>query len=179
MKNDIFYSMPESFLFAEQKKLYLCKKNMGRINQGYQGCCTKCGTLSSSVFQYGVRQLKHFTIGSDSLKEVPFIVFRCYNQDCEVKTFRHYDESVRSEINGRSTYSKSSKNYVINKMSNHAVAYNSFQNQIVEDFKLKTSLSTLYTWFSSVKTTSKPESFKDISILNTDEKHPYKKKHCE
>lgn len=149
---------------------------MGRINQGHQGYCTNCGTLSSSVSKYGTRKLKHFTIGGDSVKEIPFIVFRCANPDCKVKTFTYYDESVKSDLNGRSTYSKSSKNYVITKMSNHAVAYNSFQNQIAEDFNLNTSLSTLYTWFSSVKTTPELEIFKDISIVNTDEKHPYKKK---
>lgn len=152
---------------------------MGRLNQGYQGCCTNCGTISSSVSKYGVRKLKHFTIGGDSIKLIPYIVFRCANSDCEVKTFTHYDESVKSDLNGKSTYSKSSKNYVISKMSNHAVAYNSFQNQIVEDFNLKTSLSTLYTWFSSVETTLDPEHFNDINIINTDEKHPYKKKQCE
>ena len=149
---------------------------MGRLNQGHNGCCTNCGTRSSSVSKYGVRKLKHFTIGGSSIKAIPFIVFRCANTDCKVKTFRHYDESEKSDLNGRSTYSKSSKNYVISKMSNHAVAYNSFQNQIVEDFNLKTSISTLYTWFSSVETIPEAENFKDISIINTDEKHPYKKK---
>lgn len=149
---------------------------MGRTNQGHFGSCTSCGTISSSVSKYGTRKLKHYTIGGESAKTIPFIVFRCANSDCRVKTFRYYADSDKSDLCGKSIYTKSSKAYVIKKMSAHAVAYNSFQHQIEDDFNVKTSLSTLYTWFSTSKTSPSTQDLSDISVLNTDEKHPYKKK---
>jgi len=140
------------------------------------GCCHKCGTESSSAIRYGFRKLKHFTIGDLSEKQIPYTCFRCKNPDCEVKSFTHYDEVYHSELNGRSIYSKSSHDFVTNKLSKRTISYNDFKQQIVEDYGTNTSICTLYTWVQKSKVVETQADLGDISVLNTDEKHPFKKK---
>ncbi len=149
---------------------------MGRGKQGHTGICATCSTQSTSVLKYGTRRLKHYTIGGESAKYVPFIVFRCRNESCERKTFTHYSESDRSDLCGKSTYSKSTQNFVANKLLTHPVSYNSFQKQIVDDFSVNTSVSTLYTWSNKAIVVESLPDLKAISVLNTDEKHPKKKR---
>jgi hypothetical protein len=148
---------------------------MSRKKQGHISLCPKCQETSTSVLKYGTRELNHYTIGDISKKTVPFIVFRCCNDACERKTFTHYNERDRHELNGKSIYSKSSKNFVVNKMLKHPVSYNSFKNQIVDDFAVKTSISTIYTWSKKATVSESLPDLSKISVLNTDEKHPKKK----
>jgi hypothetical protein len=154
--------------------LPLCQKNMGRGKQGHSSICPTCQTLSTSVLKYGTRELKHYTIGGLSTKSIPFIVFRCCNGACERKTFTHYDD--REELCGKSIYSKSTQNFVVNKMLKHPVSYNNFQKQIVDDFNVNTSISTIYTWSKKAIVVESLPDLNEISVLNTDEKHPKKKK---
>jgi hypothetical protein len=149
---------------------------MGRGNQGHTGICPLCQTICTSVVSYGSRKLKHFTIGAESHTCVPFITFRCTNAACPKKNFRYYKESDRLELCGKSTYSKSTRNFVVNKMLKQPVSYNSFQKQILDDFDVKTSICTLYTWAKKATVIEKSPDLGDISVLNTDEKHPFKKK---
>jgi hypothetical protein len=119
--------------------------------------------------------LKHFTIGGLSEKSVPFACLRCQNPACVVKSFTHYEEEHQSELNGRSIYSKSSHDFVTNKLSKRAISYNDFKQQIAEDYGTNTSICTLYTWVQKAKLVESKEDLSDITILNTDEKHPFKK----
>jgi hypothetical protein len=149
---------------------------MGRGNKGNTGICPTCQTICTSVVAYGTRELKHYTIGDMSRKSVPYITFRCLNSDCPKKNFRYYKESDSVELCGKSIYSKSTQNFVVNKMLKHPVSYNSFQKQILDDFDVKTSICTLYTWAKNAMVVAKEQDFSKISVLNTDEKHPFKKK---
>jgi hypothetical protein len=149
---------------------------MGRGNQGYSSICPKCGSLCTSVMKYGTRKLVHFTIGGESLKLVPFKVFRCSNSDCATKSFTHYEDSDSVELCGKSIYSKSTRNFVAKKMLSHPISYNNFQRQIEDDFAVKTSISTLYTWSTKATVTEVEQDLSKITVLNTDEKHPRKKK---
>ena len=151
---------------------------MGRGNQGHTGICPTCQTSCTSVVAYGTRELKHYTIGGVSVKSVPFITFRCANSDCHKKNFRYYKESDSVELCGKSRYSKSTQNFVVNKMLKHPVSYNSFQKQILDDFEVKTSICTLYTWAKKAIVVEKTQDLGEISVLNTDEKHPLKKREC-
>jgi hypothetical protein len=149
---------------------------MGRGNKGNTGICPNCQTVCTSVVAYGTRELKHYTIGDMSRKSVPYITFRCPNSDCPKKNFRYYKESDSVELCGKSIYSKSTQNFVVNKMLKHPVSYNSFQKQILDDFDVKTSICTLYTWAKNAIVVEKEQDLSSISVLNTDEKHPFKKK---
>ena len=149
---------------------------MGRGKKGHTSICPNCQTESTCVFKYGTRTVKHYTIGGISNKSVPFIGFRCRNEACAQKTFTHYDESDSADLHGKSTYSKSTQNFVANKMLKHPVSYNSFQKQIVDDFNINTSISTLYTWSKKAIVVESLPDLNEISVLNTDEKHPKKKK---
>jgi hypothetical protein len=140
------------------------------------GCCPQCGTESRSAIRYGFRKLKHFTIGSLSEKLIPFVCLRCTKADCRVKSFTHYDEIYHSELNGRSIYSKSSHDFVTNKLAKRVISYNDFKEQIAEDYGTNTSICTLYTWVQKSKVVEAEADLSDIIILNTDEKHPFKKK---
>lgn len=149
---------------------------MGRGKTGNTGICPICQSICTSVVSYGTRELKHYTIGDMSVKFVPFITFRCLNADCPKKNFRYYKESDSIELFGRSTYSKSTQNFVVNKLLKHPISYNSFQKQILDDFAVKTSICTLYTWSKNAALSEQMPDLSDISVLNTDEKHPLKKK---
>ena len=163
------------FLDCNNIFLPLFKKLMGREKQGHSSNCPNCQTVSTSVLQYGTRELKHYTIGGLSTKSVPFIVFRCINSACERKTFTHYNESDRAELCGKSIYSKSSRNFVVNKMLKHPMSYNNFKNQLADDFAVNTSISTIYTWSKKADLVESLPDLSKISVLNTDEKHPKKK----
>lgn len=148
---------------------------MGGRKQGHTGICPNCQTASTSVHKYGTRKLKHYTIGGESCKLVPFIGFRCLNESCSRKTFIQYNESDSEELCGKSIYSKSTQNFVANKMLKHPVSYHSFQKQIVDDFNVNTSISTIYTWAKKATVVESLPDLNEISVLNTDEKHPKKK----
>lgn len=149
---------------------------MGRGKQGHTSICPNCQTVSTSVSEYGTRNLKHYTIGGISTKSVPYMVFRCRHENCERKTFTHYNEIDRADLCGKSTYSKSTQNFVASKMLKHPVSYNSFQKQIVDDFNVNTSISTIYTWAKKAIVVESLPDLNEISVLNTDEKHPKKKR---
>jgi hypothetical protein len=149
---------------------------MGRGKKGHTSICPNCQTESTCVFKYGTRTIKHYTIGGISNKSVPFIGFRCCNEACTQKTFTHYNESDRADLHGKSTYSKSTQNFVANKMLKHPVSYNSFQKQIADDYNINTSISTLYTWSKKAIVIESLPDLNEISVLNTDEKHPKKKR---
>jgi hypothetical protein len=148
---------------------------MGRGKQGHSSICPTCQTLSTSVLKYGTRELKHFTIGGESTKSVPYIGFRCRNVACKRQTFTHYADDDRDELCGKSIYSKSTRNFVVNKMLKHPVSYNSFRNQIVDDFTVNTSISTIYMWSKKATLVESLPDLSKIIVLNTDEKHPKKK----
>jgi hypothetical protein len=61
-------------------------------------------------------------------------------------------------------------------MLSHPISYNNFQRQIEDDFAVKTSISTLYTWSTKATVTEVGQDLSKIIVLNTDEKHPRKKK---
>lgn len=149
---------------------------MGGRKQGHTGICPNCQTASTSVHKYGTRKLKHYTIGGESCKLVPFIGFRWLNESCSRKTFIQYNESDSEELCGKSIYSKSTQNFVANKMLKHPVSYHSFQKQIVDDFNVNTSISTIYTWAKKATVVESLPDLNEISVLNTDEKHPKKKR---
>jgi hypothetical protein len=149
---------------------------MGRGKKGHTSICPNCQTESTHVLKYGTRTLKHYTIGDMSTKSVPFIAFRCCNEACARKTFTHYNESDREDLCGKSIYSKSTQNFVANKMLKHPVSYNSLQKQIVDDFNVNTSISTIYTWSKKAMVIESLPDLNEISVLNTDEKHPKKKR---
>jgi hypothetical protein len=46
----------------------------------------------------------------------------------------------------------------------------------LDDFDVKTSICTLYTWAKKATVVEKTQDLDKITVLNTDEKHPYKKK---
>ncbi len=143
------------------------------------GICPLCQTSSTSILKYGTRKLYHYSIGEVCYKLIPYLVFRCKNRDCSRKTFTHYEEKVREELCGRSIYSQSTQNFVAQKMMKHSISYNGFQAQIQEDFGIGTAVSTLYTWAKKVKIVEKRQheaDFTPFTVLNTDEKHPFKKK---
>lgn len=143
------------------------------------GICPVCQTASSSVLKYSTRKLYHYAIGELSYKLIPYRVLRCLNPECSRKTFTHYEEKDRIDLCGRSIYSKSTQQFAAQKMLKHSISYNSFKAQIEDDFQVKTAVSTLYTWAKKVKileSKSAPTDFKEITVLNTDEKHPFKKK---
>ena len=148
---------------------------MGRGKKGHTSICPNCQTASTCVLKYGTRTVKHYTIGGISTKSVPFIAFRCCNDSCTRKTFTHYNESDKDDLLGKSTYSKSTQNFVANKMLKHPVSYNSFQKQIVDDFNVNTSISTIYTWSKKASVIESLPDLAEVSVLNTDEKHPKKK----
>jgi hypothetical protein len=149
---------------------------MGRGKTGNTGICPTCQSICTSVVAYGTRELKHYAIGDISVKSIPFITFRCLNADCPKKNFRYYKESDSVELCGKSTYSKSTQNFVVNKLLKHPISYNSFQKQILDDFAVKTSICTLYTWSKNAILSENVPDLSGISVLNTDEKHPLKKK---
>ena len=61
-------------------------------------------------------------------------------------------------------------------MLKHPVSYHSFQKQIVDDFNVNTSISTIYTWAKKATVVESLPDLNEISVLNTDEKHPKKKR---
>jgi hypothetical protein len=155
--------------------LPLSKRTMGRGKKGHTSICPGCQEESTSVVQYGTRTLKHYTVGSLSSKSVPYIVFRCANLACSRKSFTHYNESDKSDLCGKSRYTKSTQNFVSKKMLTQTVSYNNLQKQIISDYGVKTSISTIYNWSKKAKVIETALDFTEISILNTDEKHPKKK----
>jgi hypothetical protein len=139
--------------------------------------CPSCGILSNSISHYNKRVLKHYALNGMETKSYTSIRFRCKNESCVRKSFVHYPaQEGLEELSPRSRYTKSSKFFVANKMLKHQVSYNSFQNQLKEDFGSKTSLSTLHTWTQQVKVENKDNGITQIQVLHTDEKHPSKKK---
>jgi hypothetical protein len=159
--------------------LSLQQKTMENYSGNKKGICPVCQTTSSSVLKYSTRKLYHYSIGELSFKIISYLVLRCQNSSCSRKTFTHYEEKDLMELCGRSIYSKSTQNFAAQKMLKHSISYNGFQAQIQEDFGLKTAVSTLYTWAKKVKSIEVKQTeqdFEPITVLNTDEKHPYKKK---
>jgi hypothetical protein len=147
------------------------------IYQGTKrGICPVCQTASSSVLKYSTRKLYHYAIGEISYKLIPYLVLRCQNLACARKTFTHYEEKDRVDLCGRSIYSQSTQKYVAQKMLKHSISYNGFKAQIEDDFNLKTAVSTLYTWSKKIQVVEAKQTqddFKTITVLNTDEKHPF------
>jgi hypothetical protein len=139
--------------------------------------CPVCGTLSDRVQEYKTRQLRHFSVGKMEVKEFPMISFRCVNESCPRKTFSYLlPVDGAEEVVGKSRYTQSSKAYVANKMLKRQMSYNSFFQEIKEDFQGQTSLSSLHRWTQETKVVDVNNKIEEVVVLHTDEKHPSKKK---
>jgi transposase len=175
----LFFYKCNKILFRTFAKwnIYKNRKKMGRGKSGHSGCCPSCGLSSILVQRYGVRKVNHFAIGEMEVRLFDTISFGCMNESCFRKTFTVLLPVVGvDEIVGRSRYTQSSKQFVATKLLNRQVSYNSFREQIREDFGGKTSLSSLHKWTSTWKVESAVEDLSGIKVLHTDEKHPSKKK---
>lgn len=141
------------------------------------GCCPNCGEWSGSVKAHKIRKIQHYSIGGMEVKEYPVIVLRCRTESCIKKTFTH-QVAVKGleELEGRSRYTKSSKQFVARKLLGQQVSYNGFYKSIREDFGGQTSLSSLYRWSKETQLEDVALPLADIKVLHTDEKYPSKKK---
>ena len=148
---------------------------MSKKKSIHKAACTNCQMVTDKVKEYGTRTIQHYTVGIGTSKTYSYITFRCINPDCCCKTFRHYPpvEGIE-ELDGRSLYSKSSKQYAVHKMLTQQVSYNGLHEALQSDFGTRTSLYSLYTWTqkATVEAVALPEG---IKVLHTDEKHPSKK----
>ena len=141
------------------------------------GCCPSCGKWSGSVKAYKKRKLQHYSIGGMDIKEYPVIVLRCGTESCPKKTFTYQVPVIGlEELEGRSRYTKSSKQFVVRKLLNEQISYNGFCKSIKADFGGQTSLSSLHRWAKETVLEEVKLPLGEIKVLHTDEKHPSKKK---
>lgn len=141
------------------------------------GTCPSCGKNSSAVKSYYTRTLKHFAVEGTYDKVFTGTSFRCENSDCKKKVFSRLDDAPGIEdVKERSRYTESSKMFAINHILTRHNAYNDFKNEVKENLKGTTSVSTLHTWVNNAKIKEDTSMLEDIEVLHTDEKHPSKKK---
>ncbi|MBL7786148.1 MAG: transposase [Chitinophagales bacterium] len=82
----------------------------------------------------------------------------------------------KAEVGGRGRYSRSSKQYIANRILKYNSTYSSLHKEIRESFGGSTSTASLYNWVQACNLLPASEDNTVMQVLHTDEKHPSKKR---